>query len=186
MVKKNVFITGVLFVAFLVVNGNSYAKESVIFNNGRTIDIAYSKCGTNAPIHLVKVDKENGTIKWKWDNKSNVWCGWGTESLPEKDLSAYLNGYLVISFSGDFQGGSPEIKFLDFDGSSTPLVNVESYMGGDPKAGVIIKIPIKKFVGDDKDFMPVNIKNIKTLQFDAEFKSNLGKITIKEIKITDR
>lgn len=158
--------------------------EPIIFAEKKPIQIPYQKCGNDKAVQLVKVDTEKWSINWKWDNKGGVWCGWGTESLPLSDLSNYLNGYLIIKFTGTYEGDAPEVKFIDFSDNHTTLVGFRPFISGDPTKGAIVKIPIRKFFGNDKDFYSADPTKIRTLQFDAAYSSGMGRIKISYIGLS--
>lgn len=128
------------------------------------------------------LDKKNGIINWMWDNKVGVWCGWGTESLPTQNLSDYLGGYFVVKFTGNCQGRLPQVKFIDMEGTDTNLVNFDSFLSGNPVTGAVVKIPLEKFGMDPK--YSADPRQIKTIQFDAEYHSRQGELKIEYIGFT--
>ena len=84
MIKLFLIINIVLVISIQVF---SELKEIIIFSKDRNIDIIFSKCGDEKAINLIRTDSTIGQINWKWENKSNIWCGWGTESIPDNDIT---------------------------------------------------------------------------------------------------
>lgn len=160
------------------------AKDIPIFSAERNISLAFSKCDNSIPIHLIQIDFDNARINWKWENKDAVWCGWGTESLPVKNISYLIKDYsLIIKMIGAYEGAPPEAKFVDAKGNSSKLVSFDKYITGDPVTGATVTIPLKAFFGDNPNFYPANPGQLKILQFGAEYKSVRGKLTISYIGI---
>ncbi|MBF0422571.1 MAG: hypothetical protein HQL73_06230, partial [Magnetococcales bacterium] len=156
-----------IFFCSKVVEANN---KLIILDKTRPIVISYSKCGTDRAKQMVKMDKNLGTVNWKWESKTGIWCGWGTPSLPTPDLSPYLSGFLVIRFTGSYQGPPPEVKFIDTSDNHTQLVNFMPYINGLPTTGAEIKIPMKNFGFDPK--FGANPVTVKHLQLDAEYTSD--------------
>ena len=167
-------------------NGNLPVFDKVlpVFDKKLPVRITWHKCGNDPATQAVKVDRGSWSINWKWENKSGIWCGWGTETLPTKDLSEFLNGYLVIKFTGTHQGMPPQVKFIDIEGTATELVSFDSFLHGDPATGALVKIPLKKF-GMDPEFS-ANPKQLKTIQFEVEYNSNWGKLKISYIGFSNK
>jgi hypothetical protein len=164
----------------------SFGEDKVtLFSKDRLIDVAYSKCGSDKPVHLIRIDEAKGRINWKWENKAQAWCAWGTESLPINDFSEYLKGFLVLELLGNYHGRPPEVLFIDFKGRRTSLVNLAPFLPKDKvQTGVVVKVPIEKFFGNDPEFYPADPSAIKTIQFDTEYSSIRGKLSISRIEIS--
>ncbi len=122
--KHSIISSIVIGLALTTLCVSAQAEEMIIFGKERPIEINYSKCGTDIPKMGVKVDQKKWTINWKWENKSQTWCGWGTESIPINDISKFLSGNLVIKFIGGYQGRPPEVKFIDLDDTHTSIVSI--------------------------------------------------------------
>ncbi|KJU82505.1 secreted protein [Candidatus Magnetobacterium bavaricum] len=159
-------------------------KDLVIYSQQRSV-IPYLKCNLPSSEQFVKVDKTG--IHWKWKNKSNDWCWWGIQDLPTNDIKPYLeNGYLVIEFKGEYMGRSPEVSFIDKSNDKTSMVKFEGNFteGEDTTAkGATVKIPLKKFFGEEEEFRPAEPSEIFELKFDAEYNSVRGELSISYIAI---
>ncbi len=171
------------YILFIFVTGAMFG-DTVIFDKAKPINVLYAKCDRNTSIQIVEQENEFGRIVWQWDNKKDSWCGWGTDSIP-KDLTTEYEKILMIRYIGNFSGKPPEVKFIDIYNKSSSLVSFENYSLGNQVTGAIAQIPIKKFfqIGK-KDTFDQN--NVKALQFNAEYSSSFGKISITGIAIIDK
>lgn len=149
----------------------------------KNFNIKWSKCGHPSARQFIRVDTKKDRINWMWKRKKNIWCGWSTENLP-RDVSKYSKGHLIIELMGRVVGNLPEIKLIDFENGSTSLVRLSPNNQQDIiSTGIVTHIPMADLLGEDIDFSPVQIKNIKGLQIDADFESIEGEIRIRRIAI---
>ena len=184
MKRLVVYFFVVPFILFL--SHQAFSQDLVIFSKTRPIEISYVGCATYKPIHVLRVNGETGVIYWKWENKSQAWCRWRTESLPESNFSGYLDGRLIIKFYGAYEGRPPEVEFIDSRNIHTRPVNFDYSLRDDPATGATVEIPLQAFgMVSDSSANPreANPREIKAIQFAAEYNSTRGKIIITYIEL---
>lgn len=120
-----------------------------------------------------------GNIIWRWEGKRGCWCGWTIQGLTIPQNIDSLNSYsLEIIYKGTYSGNpSPQVKFIDSDGSFTQLKDFSKYSKSGSDGFIRVLIPIKDFAMD----FSINEKAIDKIQFDAGWNSSHGTIYIRSI-----
>lgn len=182
MHMQKIKVLVVLTILVLLHAHSADADPIEVFSKDNPTKPSEKKCNKQAgrkPINIVRANSTKGEINWKYEKNSKSWCGWKLEAEP-LDITKYLSGFLVIKFIGTYHGKSPEINLFDASGNDSSLIGFAEFMTGDPDTGAIVKIPLEVFGFNLKkpSFSNIDPTQFKVLQFNAEYDSKFGEITI--------
>lgn len=149
------------------------------------VEIRFVECTSPVPTHSVEVERveeERWKIYWKWNIGRFAICRWRTEITPEIDLSRYSNGYFEIKFIGVYKGRPPHVKLISSNENHSHSISFSMYLTGEQYLEQAVKIPLRDFTwepGLSRDSI-----RIRTIQFETDRNSSLGKITITRIRFS--